>query len=153
MPRFVAAVVASLALALGLGFSLSASPAAAQDIDCPGLSFEEAQAILAQDPSDPNGLDGDNNGIACENNASDGSSSGGDAVTEDAVTDDTANEDTATEDTAGEDTASESSAAVTLPETGAGAAYRVGSGALPLVLLALAGVSGLAALGARRRSV
>jgi len=30
-------------------------------------SQEDAQAVLVQDPSDPNGLDGDNDGIACEN--------------------------------------------------------------------------------------
>jgi len=62
-------------LVLLMGFTVSAS---AQDINCPGLSFEEAQAILAQDPNDPNGLDRDNDGVACENNASDGGSQSGD---------------------------------------------------------------------------
>jgi len=43
------------------------APAAlAQDVDCGELSYEEAQAILAADPSDPNGLDGDNDGEACD---------------------------------------------------------------------------------------
>src|SRR5215207_2284986 len=47
------------------------APAAlAQDVDCPELSYEEAQAILASDPSDPNRLDADNDGEACEQNAS-----------------------------------------------------------------------------------
>jgi hypothetical protein len=59
-----------------LRFTVSAS---AQDIDCPGLSFEEAQAILAQDSNDPNGLDRDNDGVACENNARDGGSQSGDS--------------------------------------------------------------------------
>jgi hypothetical protein len=38
----------------------------AQDVDCPQLTFEEAQAILAADPSDPNRLDADGDGIACD---------------------------------------------------------------------------------------
>lgn len=47
--------------------SLIFAPAAlAQDVDCPQLTFEEAQAILAADPSDPNRLDADNDGIACD---------------------------------------------------------------------------------------
>jgi Excalibur calcium-binding domain len=45
-----------------------ASPAFGQaDLDCGAFSYqEEAQAIFGQDPSDPNGLDADNDGIACE---------------------------------------------------------------------------------------
>jgi hypothetical protein len=47
------------------------APAAlAQDVDCPELSYEEAQAILASDPSDPHRLDADNDGEACEQSAS-----------------------------------------------------------------------------------
>jgi len=46
-----------------------APAAVAQDVDCPELSFEEAQAILAADPSDPNRLDADKDGTACDNNA------------------------------------------------------------------------------------
>ena len=49
-----------------------ASAAVAQDVDCPQLSQEEAQAILAGDPSDPNRLDQDNDGLACEDNAPSG---------------------------------------------------------------------------------
>jgi len=48
---------------------LSASPALAQTdlYDCPDFDFQEdAQRIYDQDPSDPYGLDGDNDGIACE---------------------------------------------------------------------------------------
>lgn len=73
MRRFTIAFASLLVLLMG--FTVSAS---AQDINCPGLSFEEAQAILAQDPNDPNGLDRDNDGVACENNASDGGSQSGD---------------------------------------------------------------------------
>jgi hypothetical protein len=48
--------------------SLIASPAFAQaDLDCADFTYqEEAQAIFDQDPSDPNNLDADNDGIACE---------------------------------------------------------------------------------------
>jgi len=45
-----------------------ASPAFAQaDLDCGDFTYqEEAQAVYKRDPSDPNGLDADNDGIACE---------------------------------------------------------------------------------------
>ena len=40
---------------------------ASADLDCADFAFQEdAQAVLDADPSDPNGLDGDNDGIACE---------------------------------------------------------------------------------------
>jgi hypothetical protein len=39
------------------------------DVDCPELTYEEANAILAGDPSDPFRLDGDHDGEACEENA------------------------------------------------------------------------------------
>jgi hypothetical protein len=44
------------------------SPAFAQaDLDCADFSYqEEAQAVYNRDPSDPNGLDANNDGIACE---------------------------------------------------------------------------------------
>jgi hypothetical protein len=38
------------------------------DVDCPELTYDEANAILAGDPSDPFRLDGDNDGEACEDN-------------------------------------------------------------------------------------
>ncbi len=44
-----------------------AAPAHAQDRDCGDFVFQEdAQAVLNADPSDPNGLDADHDGIACE---------------------------------------------------------------------------------------
>src|SRR5215212_10684705 len=48
--------------------SIYAEKVAAQDIrNCSSFATqEEAQAELNRDPSDPNGLDGDNDGIACE---------------------------------------------------------------------------------------
>jgi micrococcal nuclease len=36
------------------------------DVDCGSISADYAQWLLAQDPSDPNGLDADGDGIACE---------------------------------------------------------------------------------------
>ena len=63
-----------LLLALCMALALAFAPAAmAQDVDCPQLTYAEAQAILAEDPSDPNGLDDDNDGEACDANAGDGS--------------------------------------------------------------------------------
>lgn len=38
----------------------------ATDVSCDALTQEEAQALLDDDPSDPNGLDPDGDGIACE---------------------------------------------------------------------------------------
>ena len=45
-----------------------AGVAAAQDVlDCNNFNTQaEAQAVYNKDPSDPNGLDGDNDGKACE---------------------------------------------------------------------------------------
>ncbi len=64
----------SLLATLSMVATLVFAPTAiAQDVDCPQLTFAEAQAILAEDPSDPNGLDADNDGTACDANAGDGS--------------------------------------------------------------------------------
>lgn len=41
------------------------------DINCPEVSYDRAQQILAEDRSDPNNLDGDNDGEACEDNPRD----------------------------------------------------------------------------------
>lgn len=52
-----------------LVMSLLFAPAAAgqtSDVDCPQLTYDQAQRILAQDTSDPNRLDADDDGIACE---------------------------------------------------------------------------------------
>lgn len=46
--------------------------AAAQDVDCDDLTYEEAQVLLENDPSDPNELDPDDDGIACESSPSGG---------------------------------------------------------------------------------
>jgi hypothetical protein len=62
---------------LGLVASMIlASPVLAQtsDVDCADYATQEqAQAVYNADPSDPNGLDADDDGIACETLASGGS--------------------------------------------------------------------------------
>ena len=42
------------------------TPPAANDVDCGDVSDDEAQRILDEDPADPNRLDEDGDGIACE---------------------------------------------------------------------------------------
>lgn len=71
MRRIALAVFAVLAMTFGV-----AATTGAQDIDCPGISYERAQEILAEDPSDPHGLDADNDGEACEDNARSGGGAG-----------------------------------------------------------------------------
>ena len=62
--RMTVAVLAALALGLLVG----AGPAHAQDaLNCDDFANQEqAQANLAANPSDPNRLDTDNDGVACE---------------------------------------------------------------------------------------
>jgi hypothetical protein len=44
--------------------------ALAADVDCADFPTQaQAQAVLVADPSDPNGLDGNHNGTACEDHA------------------------------------------------------------------------------------
>jgi hypothetical protein len=46
------------------------APDASEDLDCSDRSSQaEAQAVYEQDPSDPNGLDADGDGKACESQA------------------------------------------------------------------------------------
>ena len=53
-------------LTAGMSYPL-AGVALAQDVDCSDFSTQaEAQAVYNQDPSDPNRLDTDNDGVACE---------------------------------------------------------------------------------------
>ena len=72
-------ILVGVALVLTSGFILRmaweeianpATPAQAQttDLDCKNAAYQEdAQAVYEQDTSDPNNLDGDNDGIAREN--------------------------------------------------------------------------------------
>jgi hypothetical protein len=67
MLRFPLAVLIIVAMLAGLTIS-----ATAQDVDCADLTYEEAQDILAEDPSDPSNLDPDDDGVACESSPSGG---------------------------------------------------------------------------------
>ncbi len=91
----------SLLMAMAL-LALFAIPAIAQqDLDCRDFDTqEEAQEVFDQDTSDPNRLDADNDGFACEDLPSAGTEGGdvgevngqdedaGDDMQEDATTDD-----------------------------------------------------------------
>ncbi|MGH4025561.1 MAG: excalibur calcium-binding domain-containing protein [Pseudonocardiaceae bacterium] len=70
MPVFRAALAtASVSVATAALFvGISGTALAAQDMNCSDFTYqEEAQAVYDADPSDPNGLDGDDNdGLACE---------------------------------------------------------------------------------------
>jgi Excalibur calcium-binding domain len=78
----IAAIAAAFVLA-GFGF-VGVSNAAAptqqlQDVDCDDFEYQEdAQAVLEEDPDDPNRLDADNDGVACEELPSRGDSGGDD---------------------------------------------------------------------------
>lgn len=63
MRRLVYLAVLSMVLA-----TVTAVPAVAQsDLDCEDFATQQqAQAVYNSDPSDPNGLDADNDGLACE---------------------------------------------------------------------------------------
>ena len=61
------------ALAAALVFPMSGT-ALAQDLDCSDFGTQaEAQATFDADPSDPNGLDADDDSLACEDGTGDGS--------------------------------------------------------------------------------
>lgn len=102
-----------------LACGVVSSSAAAQDLNCDDFDFrEEAQAVLDADPSDPNGLDGnDNDGLACESLPSGGG--GG------------------TDDSGASDDSSDDGDTAELPETGTGP-MRDASSPEHLTLLALA---------------
>ncbi len=58
-------MLVALCMALALAFAPMA--AAQDDLNCEDFATEaEAQATLDADPSDPNNLDGDDDGFACE---------------------------------------------------------------------------------------
>ena len=58
--------VAVAVLFVGLSAPM-AGTASAADVDCADFPTQgQAQAVLVADPSDPNGLDGNRNGTACE---------------------------------------------------------------------------------------
>lgn len=104
-----------------------AGSAAAQDLDCADFSTQgEAQDNLNANPGDPNGLDRDNDGIACETLPGGGGSE--DTAAEEPVAGEVVPEDTAS-DVAAEDTDE-------LPATGTGPITGQGSTALMTLLAA-----------------
>lgn len=75
--RLRSAATSSLLLtaALSIGFSGTASAA---DLNCSDFATQaEAQAVLTADPTDPNNLDSDDDGIACESLSSGGAAEDG----------------------------------------------------------------------------
>ncbi|HSK60653.1 MAG TPA: excalibur calcium-binding domain-containing protein [Actinomycetospora sp.] len=67
-------------LAAGALVPLSGSAFAADVYNCSDFDTQqEAQEIYEQDTSDPNGLDRDDDGVACENNATGSGSGAGDS--------------------------------------------------------------------------
>jgi len=69
---------AAAVLAAAASFPLSGVAFAQGDLNCDDFATqEEAQAEYESDTSDPNNLDADDDGIACEDLASGGSSGGG----------------------------------------------------------------------------
>jgi hypothetical protein len=65
--RELSAILLTLAAIVFYLVLLSASPSSARDLNCSDFQFQEdAQAVLDQDPSDPNNLDANNDGVACE---------------------------------------------------------------------------------------
>lgn len=88
MLRSSRALICAVFLTVAFCFG-SVGPAGAQgDLDCGDFNSQpEAQANLDANPSDPNGLDANDNGQACENYDYSGGSSGGAAPVNDAPAD------------------------------------------------------------------
>jgi LPXTG-motif cell wall-anchored protein len=76
------------------------------DLDCEDFATqEEAQAEFNQDPSDPNGLDADNDGLACEDSLPSGDTGGG--MDDDEMTEETAPEEAMAADDMADDSAAQ----------------------------------------------
>lgn len=88
------ALVLTPAIVVVLVIALAPAVVAQDDLNCDDFDTqEEAQQQLDEDPSDPHGLDADDNGVACESLPSgDSTDDDGDDSAED-TTDDTADED------------------------------------------------------------
>ncbi|MFP5022740.1 calcium-binding protein [Pseudonocardia phyllosphaerae] len=124
LTRRLATVTASLAVTAlaGLPFAAVAS-ADTPDVDCDQISYEQAQSILAQDSSDPNRLDRDDDGIACEADQPGGTAQPADDTgTNDTGSGDTTTGDSGTGDTSSGDsgTGDTSSTGDTAADTGSG---------------------------------
>ncbi|GAA0348716.1 hypothetical protein GCM10008931_44990 [Oceanobacillus oncorhynchi subsp. oncorhynchi] len=151
-------------LAVLFMFGTTPSVFAADDLNCSDFDTQpEAQAHLDADPSDPDGLDRDKDGIACENlPQGDSTASNDDAnESEEASEDTSADESTSSEEeTSSEDTTSTEEAASSDDEaTTDESAYSNEEGgelpntatALPLGILGGLGAMILGGLGLRKR--
>src|SRR5215218_5141665 len=75
---FFAALFSAAAIMMLVSGVLAGRSDAQADLDCADFDTQqEAQAELNQDPSDPNGLDADDDGIACEELSDDEGGGGG----------------------------------------------------------------------------
>jgi LPXTG-motif cell wall-anchored protein len=150
-----------LLAALAMVATLVFAPAALTqtDLDCGDLSEAEEAAVFAADPSDPNGLDENENGVPCEDDTTDNGSY--EAPTDDSTptpepttvepttVEPTTVEPTTTTPTAGADDAQYKTASPTitaLPETGG--SVSMAAAMIPLALLV---GGGLLAFGIVRR--
>jgi hypothetical protein len=120
----VTRVTPALVIAMFAAILLLPPTAAAQDLDCPQFTQPEAQSILEQDPSDPNRLDADGDGIACEDRPSGGTP-------------------TASSGSSGHSASSEST----------GQLASTGFNAWELVVVGIAGIGGAVALRRRARTL
>ncbi len=139
MTRVTIALFAALTMALGFTVTTSA-----QDINCGDITGDQADQILAQDPSDPNNLDADNDGFPCESNPR----SGGAPATTDTGAAPAPAPAPASTTTGGSGRTSVTSA----PKTGVGTAAQAGTNGAFLALLGLASIFGVAAVRGYRRA-
>jgi hypothetical protein len=80
--RTTTTAVAGVLFTAALSFGFSGTAHAADLYNCPDFQYQEdAQAVYNQNTSDPNGLDDDSDGEACENLPRRGSNSTGSTVT------------------------------------------------------------------------
>lgn len=138
MKRLIGALVVSLVLGLGVSIQTSA-----QDLlNCSDFAGDPAgaQAELARDPSDPNNLDGDNDGFACDAGPGTAPSGGGDSAAPAA----------AAPAAPAAPAAAAAPVVTTPPSTGAGPMHVDWNSGVLAALLGLGGISALAALRTRR---
>ncbi len=168
--------LSGLLIALALVFGFTARAGAQDQFNCSDFATQaDAQATLQFDPSDPNDLDGNEDGEACESGVGPGGTLTADVAisqmsdgTQDVDTSadtsgdtsgDTGSGDTSADTTSGADTSSSTSGSTTtgstsggtaLPSTGAGITQTSDSSSLTFGLLVAAGIFGVAGLRARR---
>ena len=139
MGRVGLVLIALFALTFGMTTSASAS-----GHNCENYQFQEdAQAVYNADPSDPNGLDGnDNDGRACESLPSRGTSSGGGST------------DTGSGTGTGGGSGTTGGGATTVPSVGSGTGLYTSNNNIMLVTTfgGVAAILGLAALRLRQQS-